>query len=69
LRRPHAASKFKERRLPSRRHLLRYFASTHYVNAAEVVLSRGAGFGIVRRSVATVAGIGLIWCDSGGRKR
>jgi len=41
--------------------LVQIFPSTHYVSFAQAILYRGAGFDIVWRSFAAVAGIGLVF--------
>ena len=59
----HTAFKFKERRLPRRRHPLSFdFPVDLLVNFAQaILLPRVAGFDIVWRSFAIVAAVGLVY--------
>jgi len=50
---------------PALQTAVQVFPSTHYVNFAQAILYRGAGFDIVWRSFAIVAAIGAVFLRRG----
>ena len=50
---------------PALQTAVQVFPSTHYVNLAQAILYRGAGFDIVWRSFAIVAAIGAVFLRRG----
>ena len=46
---------------PALQQIMQFVPSTHYVSFSQAILYRGAGFDVVWRSFATIAGIGSVF--------
>ena len=46
---------------PALQHIMQFVPSTHYVSFSQAILYRGAGFDVVWRSFAAIAGIGSVF--------
>jgi ABC-2 type transport system permease protein len=46
---------------PALQQIMQFVPSTHYVSFSQAILYRGAGFEVVWRSFATIAGIGAVF--------